>query len=64
MPGECTECDWLRLGIRDVELNAWNFHKMVAESEEDPPTLATECLIELICQLNSLLDGRRHEALP
>lgn len=64
MPGECAECGRLREGLHDLELNAWNFHKWVAEYEESPPTLATEVIVELIAQICALLDGRRHEAGP
>ena len=64
MPGECTECGRLRAGIRNIELEAWNFHKLVAESEEEVPSTATECLIELICQMEALLNKPGSEARP
>ena len=64
MPGECAECKRLLDGLHDLALEAWNFHKWVAEYEDSPPTLATEVIVELIAQICALLEGHRHGEAP
>ena len=44
----------IRQQLRQLEMGVWNWHKIVAESEDSPPTLATEALVAIACAIREL----------